>query len=618
LKAVVGADASVCREALIAFRSGLYRCFTRRGDALFDLVDAVLTAQGPVESLVELSQEKAFRRGHGALYDALADGDVDVARLAGLIASSWEPADEGPVKVAVDVSAWPRPDAVTSPGLCHCYTACRCDGARKTPEGARRLVPHPVRTSARTRRDPSQALRMRILATMWLPGNRPRADARQGIESLYYAVTAALQTNELDGPPTLADASFDYEWERLLRDRPREERQLVTLLSFLAPAPLPLSTLASGWEALPSPLRRVVTDPTSLASLVTGLSERGLLAVDRDTVTCSAETQQQVHARLNGRSQRTACAFALRFLRAALPLNTHHHGSWKTWKPALPHVSATTAHADRLTVRLFDAARLLDRKAVYHMDADLDAEAAIEDALSAIALSDRAGQPDAEYHAIYLANHAMALRQAGRLDAAIDVMDQSLQFHRERIGVDDEEYASSLSIKAAMLSSRGQHNEAEQTHRQALASIRAVLARRPEPYVGGKLVEILNDYATHLLRHAAQFPAADDAAVALLDEALDHIRRGDYGWQQVTTNRAKAARKRGNLHEAETILRDLVQYCEQEIGDPSYELFAALADLADVLKERGSPDYEAIYLRAHEVDDAIGPDAATDDDDPTS
>jgi hypothetical protein len=135
LKAVVGADASVCREALIAFRSGLYGCFTRRGDALFDLMDAVLTAQGPVESLVELSQEKAFRRGHGALYDALADGDVDAERLAGLVASSWQPADEGPVKVAVDVSAWPRPDAVTSPGRCHCYTACRCDGARKTIPG---------------------------------------------------------------------------------------------------------------------------------------------------------------------------------------------------------------------------------------------------------------------------------------------------------------------------------------------------------------------------------------------------------------------------------------------------------------------------------------------------
>jgi hypothetical protein len=40
-------------------------------------------------------------------------------------------------------------------------------------------------------------------------------------------------------------------------------------------------------------------------------------------------------------------------------------------------------------------------------------------------------------------------------------------------------------------------------------------------------------------------------------------------------------------------------------GNPSLQLFAALADLAEVLQETGSPDYEAVFLRAHEVDDAI-------------
>jgi DDE superfamily endonuclease len=88
-----------------------------------------------VRSLVELSQEKAFRRGWGALYDALAKGRIDVAGLAQLVVSSWQPTDPGPVKIAVDVSAWPRPDAVTSPGLCHCYASCRCDGSRKTIPG---------------------------------------------------------------------------------------------------------------------------------------------------------------------------------------------------------------------------------------------------------------------------------------------------------------------------------------------------------------------------------------------------------------------------------------------------------------------------------------------------
>jgi hypothetical protein len=134
LRAVLG-DPVWCRDRLIGFRSGLYRCLTRRADALFDLVDAVLTGAHPVRSLVELCQEKAFRRGWGAVYDGLANGRVDVAELGELLASCWQPVDAGPVKIAVDVSAWPRPDAVTSPGLCHCYAACRCDGSRKTIPG---------------------------------------------------------------------------------------------------------------------------------------------------------------------------------------------------------------------------------------------------------------------------------------------------------------------------------------------------------------------------------------------------------------------------------------------------------------------------------------------------
>jgi hypothetical protein len=67
---------------------------------------------------------------------------------------------------------------------------------------------------------------------------------------------------------------------------------------------------------------------------------------------------------------------------------------------------------------------------------------------------------------------------------------------------------------------------------------------------------------------------------------------------------------------AEAIYRDLVGYCEAAYGDSSYELYAALRDLADLLKERGSLDYHAVYLRAHEVDDAVGPDAPSDPDNP--
>ena len=61
--------------------AGFYGCLTRRGDALFELTDAVLCAPGPVTSLPELSLTPVHRRGHGAMYDALACGKVEFASL---------------------------------------------------------------------------------------------------------------------------------------------------------------------------------------------------------------------------------------------------------------------------------------------------------------------------------------------------------------------------------------------------------------------------------------------------------------------------------------------------------------------------------------------------------
>ncbi len=60
------------RERLAAFRGDLYGCCTARGDALFEVADALLCAEGPVKTLVGLSLAPEHRRGHGALYDAAA------------------------------------------------------------------------------------------------------------------------------------------------------------------------------------------------------------------------------------------------------------------------------------------------------------------------------------------------------------------------------------------------------------------------------------------------------------------------------------------------------------------------------------------------------------------
>jgi DDE superfamily endonuclease len=109
---------------LASFRAELYSCLTARADALFELADAVLCTDRPVRSLVELALAPQHRRGHGALYDGLNSGEVEVARLRRALAGLPLPrAADGRVMLGVDVSPWLRPDAATSPErmFCHVY-----------------------------------------------------------------------------------------------------------------------------------------------------------------------------------------------------------------------------------------------------------------------------------------------------------------------------------------------------------------------------------------------------------------------------------------------------------------------------------------------------------------
>ena len=111
---------------LAGFRRELYSCLEARADALFELCDAVLCGGGRAPDLARLSLAPEFRRGHGALYDALNCGRAEIGRLrmavAGLPLPAWP---DGGIRLAVDVSGWLRPDAVTSPDRMFCHVPGR-------------------------------------------------------------------------------------------------------------------------------------------------------------------------------------------------------------------------------------------------------------------------------------------------------------------------------------------------------------------------------------------------------------------------------------------------------------------------------------------------------------
>jgi hypothetical protein len=87
-----------------AFRSSLYDCLHRRADVLFELTDALLTAQA-VPSPAHLSLQPSHRRGWGS---------IDARSLRRLLACHPLAGSEMPV-YGVDMSVWDRCDAETSP-----------------------------------------------------------------------------------------------------------------------------------------------------------------------------------------------------------------------------------------------------------------------------------------------------------------------------------------------------------------------------------------------------------------------------------------------------------------------------------------------------------------------
>src|ERR1035437_1971010 len=101
-----------CLAELAGFRQELYRCFTRRGDALMGLSDAMLCRSGPVDSPVELCMEPEFGRGHGSVFDCLNGGRIDFAALrAAQIAVLPPPLAGQPMMFAIDQTPLARPDA---------------------------------------------------------------------------------------------------------------------------------------------------------------------------------------------------------------------------------------------------------------------------------------------------------------------------------------------------------------------------------------------------------------------------------------------------------------------------------------------------------------------------
>jgi hypothetical protein len=100
---------------IIEFRQDIYQhAFSQEQDAQFELLDA-LTSSGAIYAFPELSLSPFFRRQWSSAYAAVERGQQEREWLTGYLSQQVEPSWDEVVLLALDLSAWARPDAPTLP-----------------------------------------------------------------------------------------------------------------------------------------------------------------------------------------------------------------------------------------------------------------------------------------------------------------------------------------------------------------------------------------------------------------------------------------------------------------------------------------------------------------------
>jgi hypothetical protein len=143
-------------------------------------------------------------------------------------------------------------------------------------------------------------------------------------------------------------------FDRLRVDDPAA-LQLLTLLAWLAPEPVPLTLISEHAEKLPSPLAEAARAPLTLTARIASLRRRGLIR----TTPVSLQLHRVPAALLRTRSQdenvdgHTWADVAVRILAAAAPEADlwSDPGAWPSWRRLLPHILVATGAANPAAAR---------------------------------------------------------------------------------------------------------------------------------------------------------------------------------------------------------------------------------------------------------------------------
>ena len=168
--------------------------------------------------------------------------------------------------------------------------------------------------------------------------------------------------------PQSVAASWAVAFDRLAVDDPTA-LDLLTVVAWCGPEPVPLTLLTDHPDALPERLRPIATDPLVLARCTAILHRRGMATVSPHGIQLHRIPAALLRARSQATDGTAAAGWAatvVRLLDETAPGELRIDlGGWPLWRRLLPHVLAAAGRDEALAAVPAEATGLLDRAAGY-------------------------------------------------------------------------------------------------------------------------------------------------------------------------------------------------------------------------------------------------------------
>jgi tetratricopeptide (TPR) repeat protein len=308
--------------------------------------------------------------------------------------------------------------------------------------------------------------------------------------------------------PQSVAVAWAVAFDRLAADDPTA-LDLLTVVAWCGPEPVPLTLLTDHPDPLPDRLRPVATDPLVLARCTTILHRRGMATVSPHSIQLHRIPAALLRARSQasqGTPSALSAATVVRLLEKAGPGNLRSDlGRWPQWRRLLPHVLAAAGRDAALATVPAEATRLLDRAAGYLLGGggEIKAAAAVyERAYDVRRATFGDDHPDTLTSASNLAGTLWWLADFQR---ARTLDEDVLARRRRTLGVDHPDTLTSASQLANDLYGLGDYQQARDLQDKTLRRRRRILgADHPDTLFSANMLSLdllaLGDYrrARHL------------------------------------------------------------------------------------------------------------------------